>query len=302
MGPSNDPLGSVQAALAAALSGREMEIRVSWLPAGILALEGQVETLAEKQRLGEVACRAAGPVPVENALNIVPVPDPELAPMARTALHATGIASLGVRVENGVAHLGGRAEGLAVLRQAREALARVPGIREIRHDRVVLHLDREREEIEILASLEDWDILAGVRQKLEEGMPRQAREIVATCRNAIVTLTGVVSGEDARARAESLARSAFGVEGVRNRILNVDAPPLRASELEERVARAIGLDPDRPPDIRIYMVDDVAYVLGKVGFQDAAWQALALIRREPGVSQVFDRLIIRHRDFMYRSP
>lgn len=286
---------AVRAAVLEAVKPVKGSLRVSWLPAGVMALEGSVASLADKQKADAIAHEAAGRAPVYNALDIAVVPDDELTGRARKALHEdAGFASLGVHVEGGIAILGGRAEGLAVVRGAREALARVPGVRGIRHDRVVLHLDREREEIEILAALDDWDILAGVRYRLAEELGRaKASRIVPICRNGTVTLTGVVDHRSTRRRAEDCARRTFGVETVRNLIMAQEEPPPRAKGLERRIRQAIGRRADAGrANVRVHRIEDLAYLLGEVGYQEEAWQAMALAREEPGVNQVFDCLIV----------
>ncbi len=296
MGKQDRVVAAIESAVAENLKETGRTIRVTWLPAGVLSLEGEVESLADKHRAGEAAQAVAGRVPLDNALGIAYHDDGELSAAASAALHGSGIASLGVHVVEGIAHLGGRAEGLAVVRQAREAVSRVPGIRGIRHDGVLLHLDREREELENLASLDDWDILVGARAKLDEGLPRSlAGQIVATCRNAVVTLTGVVAKRAVKELAEKLARGAYGVDAVRNLIMIRESPPPRADDLEGSIRKAIGLEGEDlgPADVRVYRVEDVAYLVGSVQYQESALLAMALARDEPGVSQVFDHLRIR---------
>ncbi len=291
MGREDDVTSAVQTAVLAKVRSGEGTLHVTWLPAGVMAVEGQVASLADKHLADAVAHAAAGRTPLVNALDIAFVPDDELTASARAALHGAGIASLGIHVQRGIAILGGRSEGLAVVRKAREALSRVHGIRGIRHDRVVLHMDREREEIQNLAALEDWDILAGVRYTLAEGLSQaEAACIVPTCRNGVVTLSGIVDRHSVRQQAEDAARKIYGVEAVRNLIMTHEEPPPRAEALERRIRQAIG--DAGAVEIRVYRVEDVAYLLGKVGHQEEAWQAMALARDEPGVSQVFDGLAI----------
>lgn len=292
MGRTDDVSAAVQNAIAEKAGPGVRRIHVTWLPAGVLALEGQVASLADKQRADAIAHEAAGNVPVENALAIETAADGDLEVRAREAVHGAGIASLGVSVEDGVAHLGGRAEGLAIVLRACEALAQVPGIRGIRHDRVVLHMARERDEIAALAALDAWDILAGVRFRLSEALPPEAaRRIVTTCRDGTVTLTGIVDGTEVKERAEELARKSIGVETVRNLLLDANAPPPRATGLEDRIRAGIGVENDRGvPDVRAYVVDGVAYLTGRVRHRESVWRAIGFAQDEPGVNQVFDGL------------
>ncbi|MNT52522.1 Osmotically-inducible protein Y precursor [compost metagenome] len=129
--------------------------------------------------------------------------------------------------------------------------------------------------------------------------PARADEIRVTFDQGIVRLTGFVKTAAERAQAERTARSVAGVRGVRNLLVSLDG----SAGCDEALASEIrlGLAPRRdhasPVDIKVFVVEDTAYLQGVVDFPEQIAMAVAIAKRTPGIAHVHHALQVSERHF-----
>ncbi|MFY9706945.1 MAG: BON domain-containing protein [Desulfobacterales bacterium] len=105
---------------------------------GVVFIDGFVETLKEKRRVGKIAARERGVLDVRNNLTVVPGQDQgdgDLTERIQAALEGDepgSIKSVGFRVERGVATLTGTVASWESRRRVNEAVASVSGVIDVR--------------------------------------------------------------------------------------------------------------------------------------------------------------------------
>jgi osmotically-inducible protein OsmY len=105
---------------------------------GVVFIDGFVETLKEKRRLGKIAERERGVLEVRNNLIVVPVQvtgDEELTERIQAALKSVepgNIKNVSFRVEQGVTTLTGTVVGLESRHRVKDAVASVLGVLDVR--------------------------------------------------------------------------------------------------------------------------------------------------------------------------
>ncbi len=105
---------------------------------GVVFIDGFVETLKEKIRLGKIAARERGVLEVRNNLTVVSGQvkgDEDLTEKIQAALESDavgGIKSVSVQVKRGVATLTGTVASLEIRRLVNDTVASVLGVRDVR--------------------------------------------------------------------------------------------------------------------------------------------------------------------------
>jgi osmotically-inducible protein OsmY len=105
---------------------------------GVVFIDGFVETLKEKRRIGKIAARERGVLEVRNNLTVVPGQnkgDGEITERIHAALESVepgNIKNVSVRVERGVTTLTGTVIGLESRHRLNDAVASVLGVLDVR--------------------------------------------------------------------------------------------------------------------------------------------------------------------------
>ncbi len=297
-------------------------IRISMLGPDSVALEGEVSSLAQKEAAGQICRRLAPGCEVDNSLTISvnrPGDDAELTRLANEELEKQVLpASVGVKVEGGIGWLMGTAESRAIADQAHKATARVPGIREVRDERLAIYsgqvveaIGPERTEVggkmitqstgtQIEVPIDDAAIANEIVRVFAALMPPEHGDPASvSVTDATVRLFGVVRTRAESSMAERLARTVPGVRHVVNRLYVTDGSTGGDEAKAAEIRHALGYPKDHasPVDIKVFVVEDQAYLFGSVDFPEQALQAEAIARRTPGIDHVFSSLEPSERHF-----
>lgn len=243
MTPSQSVLDSIRAAMEhhPSIHLAPHPVHLSLEKDDVLVLEGEVQDVASKKLLLEVAAATPGLAGLVDRLHVTParpMSDAEVrqhvldALLDEPALRDCGVrvregatvrllrptapgtrGGLEVRVEDGVVTLDGDINSLAAKRLAGVLAWWVPGVRD-----VVNGLGVEPPEPD-----SDAEISEAVHVVLEKDPFLDAGEIAVDTHGRTVTLRGVVHGEEQRRMAENDVWYVFGVDKVENR-LTVAAP------------------------------------------------------------------------------
>ncbi|MNX62464.1 Osmotically-inducible protein Y precursor [compost metagenome] len=244
--------------------------------------------------------------------------DATLARRAEEALVAANLPrTVGVQVQGGLAMLRGSVESKDLVRKARLAVGHVPGIKDVREEHLSVAsqqafetlgaartgrsgLVAPGEDLSLSDAIPAPDVVNRIEDLLANGMdPARADEIRVTIDQGIVRLTGFVKTAEERAQAEKNARSVAGVRGVRNLLVSLDG----SSGCDEALASEIrlGLAPRRdhasPVDIKVFVVEDTAYLQGVVDFPEQIAMAIAIAKRVSGIAHVHHALQVSERHF-----
>ena len=297
-------------------------IRISMLRPGFVALEGEVSSLAQKEA-ASIVCRGIMPgCEVDNGLTISvnrPEADVELTRLANEELEKQVLPrTVGVKVDGGVAWLMGSAESRAVANQAHGAVARVPGIREVRDERLAIYsgqvveaIGPERAEVggkvvnvspgtEIEVPIDDAALANQIVQVFTALMaPEHGEPVSVSVEDATARLFGVVRTRAESALAERLARAVPGVRRVVNRVFSTDGSTGGDDAKAAQIRHALGNPADHasPVDIKVFVVEDEAYLFGSIDFPEQGQQAEAIACQVPGIVHVHNGLVPSERHF-----
>ncbi len=273
-----------------------------------IALAGEVSTLAEKDEATFLARQIAPQLDIDNSLTVAGNrlhTDQELTQQAEALLRREGLPdSLGVVIQRGEATLKGSAASLELRDRAARLVAQVPGVRAVHVENVTPH---RREVVETIGPERGTvhgqvqgvgtglpievdratsDIVNAVERKLGEVL-RRADEIRTTVQGGVVRLTGFVKSAEERAQAEILARAVPGVTDVLNLLVSQDGSAgcneALATEIRRRLTTVEHLS---PANIKVFVVDDYAYLQGDVDFPEQAMAAKKVAQSVPGIAHV----------------
>lgn len=273
-----------------------------------IALSGEVATLSEKDEATFLARQIAPQFDIDNSLTIAGnrLPsDQELQRAAEELLRREGLpASVGVRVQHGEATLVGDVESLDLRDRAARLISQVPGLRAVHVEGITPHRQQivetigpERSTVHgkvetvgtgvpIVADRAASDIVNQIEAKLADELHR-ADEVRALVRGGVVQLTGFVKSAEERVRAEILARSVPGVTEVRNLVVSQDGSAGCNEALAAEIRRKLtAVEHLSPANIKVFVVDDYAYMQGDVDFPEQAMEAQRVARSVPGIAHV----------------
>jgi hyperosmotically inducible protein len=142
------------------------------------------------------------------------IDDSVLTAKVKTALIEDPVAKAGaINVESyrGVVKLGGFVDNAEQKSRATEVTRGVTGVKEIRNDLRISSPQATTGQV-----IDDSALTAAVKGKLIADQTTQSYKVNVETQKGVVQLTGFVDSNDAKARAEKLARSVDGVSQVRN--------------------------------------------------------------------------------------
>ena len=211
--------GDIVAGLSMCPSVNETEIRV-YVKDGHVRLQGDVNTLDEKNAAGPIVLHTHGVLGLENDLVIAAdndVNDLRLSRSAQEALQAANLPDIGVRVVAGNCFLMGVVRSIAVKEYAEEVVGSVPGIRGV------------YSELEIAAgrSIDDTSLANNVVEAISENPQLETLDLRAMADDGKVVIEGSVPNERQWKMLKSVAECVPGVHQVLNHTrISVPPPPL----------------------------------------------------------------------------
>lgn len=276
-------------------------VRISLLGPDSLVLQGEVQTLEAKEEASALAQQIAPTCAVDNALTVSGnrlAPDATLVRQASKALVEGGLPnSLGVEVRGGVAYLLGHAETVEERRLASQAVSRVPGIRAVRVDHLIL-APRGVPTDEVVNLQDERWLVNQIEEKLGADMsPARADEIDVGVEKGVVMLRGFVKTAKERAKAEALVRTVQGVKHLRNLLVAQDGSFGCNEAIEAKIRHAFGRAGDHvsPVDVKIFVCEDTAYLFGQVDRPEQIQKAVDIVRSHPEIRHVFPSLKVTPR-------
>ena len=285
-----------------------------------VTLHGTVHSAGEREKAESVAKATAGVKGVRNLLQVVAPrhesavqqSDDHISKQVAKALTANTLlkdSSISVQsVNNSVVLLGGTAKTLTDHLSAVEVAASVPGVRrvaseiqspdtladaEIWRDRKAQTADAEYGVGD--ASRDMW-ITSMTKMHLLADSQTPALDINVDTRNGVVTLFGIVPGEEAKQAAEADAHKVSGVKRVANElqvVASAKQPAVKASDdaIERDVKAAFAARADMK-DIGIEVKNCVVRLTGTVSTGSGRLEAMQVARATVGVCSVQDDLRI----------
>lgn len=211
----------IQEALAKDGAVQNPRIRVTFLPDAVV-LAGEVRDARAKMRAEEIVRTLAPAYRIDSALVITsnrPLRDDELYSRAQVLLarHPGIPDTLGVQVFEGRAHLVGEAPDFPTVDTAAKLISQLNGITQVDWDQVRL-ARREVVTDNLVMTLPSAD-LANQFAGLIQSDPSLYERVFADFQEHRVTLTGWVTHETDKLRAEAIA---FGLPGVREVINQIE--------------------------------------------------------------------------------
>lgn len=289
-----------------------------------VALSGEVSSLRAKEEAENLARQIVPGLTIDNSLVITgnrPGNDQELTACAEAALFDAGL-DLGVRVQNGIAHLQGSVESLDMRQRAERLVSGVPGIRGVLAEDAVI-MGRQQIVVEpeyrqmgkfrippegpqVVVGRDDITITNEIEERLatEMEVPR-ADEIHVYTHNGTVSLDGWVKTAEEAAQARLLAQRVSGVKSVENRLVAMDGSTGGDEALNQELRRIFGKKGDEvsPVDVLSVVVKQVAYLWGQVDTPEQRIKAEQLAQTVPGITRVINNLqVVTRRSRPDRGP
>lgn len=264
------------------LSAEDINVRVV---KGKIQLSGCVDVLAEKERAEELVREVAGAEPLDNSLTVVTenVPadkDVEAAVRERLQRHGIDLGHIGVKVSNGVVVLVGKTASWAEEEAARQAASQVYGVKEV----------ISQVEAGTLADWDDATITNSIEDVFAHAETLANHDIVTQTRAGVVTLLGWVDRPEDRTTAEKLAGQVPGVKKVRNH-LRVREGARNGDIALTNQARSL-LGASGLAMVRVYVVEGIAFLAGRVASIDQKKKAEALVTGIEGIKGINNSIIV----------
>ncbi|KJS87006.1 MAG: hypothetical protein JM58_05715 [Peptococcaceae bacterium BICA1-8] len=259
---------------------------------GYVKLHGMVDTLAE----GEFAAKLATRIPfvkgVDNGLTVAMDnlrEDDEIAQLVLKKFMnepKLDIKKIGAECEKGVVILRGQASTLGEIEVAKELAAQVHGVREVK---TLVKFSEEAKEVD------DASIVNGVEVALAASGVVEAEDVDTSCTKGIVKLEGIVDNNEQKEAAELFAKIVPGVRKVINKLETRHDNEKGDGYLTNVLRRTLNKD-DRvsPAQVKAYVVDETAYLSGKVYSIDAKKAAEEVARKIKGISEIVNDITVAY--------
>lgn len=232
-----------------------------------VSLWGTVDTLAEKDFIGQRIRRIDGVRELNNSLTVAndgEITDKDIEKQISERFYRSNqeeIMGLGCRVSKGVATLLGHVETQSTERLAKRIASQVRGVKEI------------RSEIQFLEkAVDDATLVNRVEDALVASPWVNAHQIKTSARNGLVTLTGMV---DTQEESEWAVNTAYQVPGVKAVVSEIFARHRSQGEdlwATEQLVRKLGQHGMTTQHVRAFVKDGIAFLSGEVySDEDRRW-------------------------------
>ncbi|MDA8211409.1 MAG: BON domain-containing protein [Clostridia bacterium] len=252
---------------------------------GNVELSGMVDVLAEKHFAEKLIRQNPKVGHIDNSLTVAmdnPVDDKEITAEVEAKLqqYRVDLGHVGVKTKGGVVRLVGRMASLAEEEAAVAAAESVYGVRAVVSELEVGEANYQ-DDATITNLIEDAFVRSG---RIKAG------DIFTRTKGGVVTLLGWVDNPEVAEYAHKLAAQVEGVKGVRNK-LNVRRPAHDADVAAAQTLRGI-LGSRGLSDIKVFVVDEIAYLTGWVASPDQRQEAEDLIHQAKVVKGVSNGIVV----------
>ncbi len=248
---------------------------------GKVSLWGMVNTMAEKTFIGERIARIQGIKGVDNSLTVVmngKITDQEIQgeiiKLFKNSVYP-GLASLGCRVNKGVAVLLGHIETQDGVRKAVQMAGCVQGVKEVRSE-IQMSLNR----------VDDATLVNRVEDAFVESPWVNAQEIKTTAHNGVVTLKGYLNNREDIEWAVDVAYQVPGVTAVVSDVIARHDSQGEDFQLTERLVGELGRHGLNSGQIRAFVREGIAYLSGQVYTHEQKEEAAKIGHLIPGIEEV----------------
>lgn len=269
-----------------------LEINVE-VEKGYVKLQGIVDTLAEREYAAEVVKKVPDVRGVDNDLTIAMDnnlwEDEKIEHMVlKTFLREPklDIKKIGAECEKGTVILRGQASTLGEIELAKELAAQVHGVREVKT--LVKFTDDAKE-------VDDSSIVNGVEVAFAASRKVEAEDITTSCSKGIVKLEGIVDNDEQMEAAELLAKTVPGVRKVINKLQTRHDSLQGDGYLTNKLRKAFNADGRvSPAQVKAYVVDETAFLSGKVYSIDAKKAAEEIARTIEGIKSIVNDITVAY--------
>jgi len=282
---------SIEEALKNNMSKSYLEINVE-VEKGYVKLQGIVDTLAEREYAAEVVKKVPFVKGIDNGLTIAMDTFEEDEEIERLVLKKfmeeprLDIKKLGAECEKGTVILRGQASNLGEIELAKELAAQVHGVREVK---TLVKFAEEAKDVD------DSSIVNGVEVALATSGMVEAEDVITSCSKGIVKLEGVVDNHAQKEAAQLLAKTVPGVRKVINKLKTRHDTERGDGYLTNKLRRALNEDGRvSPGQVRAYVIDETAYLSGKVYSIDAKKAAEEVAHKLEGIKQVMNDIAVAY--------
>ncbi|ACL20979.1 BON domain-containing protein [Desulfitobacterium hafniense] len=232
-----------------------------------VSLWGTVDSLAEKDFIGQRIGRIDGVKELDNSLTVandgkITDKDIEKQVVERFAQsNFEEIMHLGCRASKGIVTLLGHLETQSSERLAKRIASQVRGVKEV------------RSEIDFLEkAVDDATLVNRVENALVASPWVNAHEIKTSARNGLITLTGMVNTQEEMEWAVDTAYQVPGVKAVVSEIFSRHRSQGEDLYMTEQLVRKLGQHGMTSQLVRAFVQDGIAYMTGEVySDEDRRW-------------------------------
>lgn len=259
-------------------SGQGLKVEVKGDKA---SLWGTVDSLAEKDFIGQRIGRIDGVREVDNGLTVADdgkIRDKEIEGWIAerfTQSNHDEIKQLGCRVSRGIVTLLGHVETQNTERLAKKIASQVRGVKEIRSE---IHFFEK--------GVDDATLVNRVEDALVASPWVNAHEIKTSVRNGLVTLTGLVDNQEEMEWAVETAYQVAGVKAVVSEIFTRHRSQGEDLWLTEQLVAKLGLNKLNSAQVHAFVQDGIAFLTGEVYSDEDREKAETLIQGIQGIHRV----------------
>lgn len=281
----------IEEALEKEMGKSYLEINVE-VEKGYVKLQGIVESLAEKKQAEKIIRKVPSVRGIDNGLTVAMDTIQEDEEIVHLVLEKfinepkLDLKKIGAECEKGTVILRGVASNLGEIELAQELAAQVQGVKEVKT--LVKFAEAANE-------IDDSSIVNGVEVAFATSGLVEAEDIITTCTKGIVTLEGIVDNAEQKEAAIIIAKTVPGVRKVIENLKTRHDNAYGDAYLTNKLRKALNEDPRvSPAQVKAYVVDETAFLSGKVYGIDAKNAAKEVARKVPGIKKIVDDITVKY--------
>jgi hyperosmotically inducible protein len=268
-----------------------LEINVE-VEKGYVKLQGIVESLAEREQAEQAVKKVPYVRGIDNGLTVAMDTIQEDEEIEHLVLEKfvnepkLDIKKIGAECEKGTIILRGVASTLGEIELAKELAAQVQGVKEVKS---LVKFDETAKEVD------DASIVNGVELAFATSGLVEAEDIITSCSKGVVRLDGIVDNAEQKEAAVIIAKTVPGVRKVVERLKTRHDNTDGDGYLTNLLRKALNDDPRvSPAQVKGYVIDETAYLNGKVYGIDAKIAAEEVARKIEGIKKVVNDIIVAY--------
>ncbi|NMA68418.1 MAG: BON domain-containing protein [Desulfitobacterium sp.] len=265
-------------------SGRGIKVEVK---GDRVSLWGTVDTLAEKNFIGQRIHRIDGIVELDNSLTVASdgkITDKDIQEQVIERLKQSNheeIGHLGCRVSKGTVTLLGHLEAQSTERLAKRIASQVRGVKEIRSEIQFFEKD-----------VDDATLVNRVEDTFVESPWVNAQQINTTAHKGVITLTGLVNSPEEIEWAVETAYQVPGVKAVVSELLSRHRSQGEDLYLTEQLVRKLGEHGMNSRNVRAFVQGGIAFLSGEVYSDEDRRLAESLSQYIDGIKSVSSSITV----------